>query len=141
MSSSDQQTTASNHPTPNPSHHSSSNTSYSSPHLADDVAANPHLAAATASDAPPPFFVAADPSFAAFTPHDEPPYSSLAKVDAAMGAFEWRGGSVVGTPSAGIGLSPLGEGEWTRIMEGMGWDGGGLGGGQGSGVEGRPRDD
>lgn len=138
MSSSDQQTTTSTHPTPNPSHHSSSNTSYSSPHLADDVA-NPHLAAA-ASDAPPPFF-AVDQSFAAFTPHDEASYSSLAKVDAVMGAFEWRGGSVVGTPSAGTGLSPLGEGEWTRIMEGMGWDGGGQGSGLGSGLEGRSRDE
>ena len=44
-----------------------------------------------------------------------------------------------GTPNVATGLSPLGEGEWTQIMEGMGWDGGvlGQGQGQGQGVRGR----
>ncbi|KAA6406978.1 MAG: Fungal specific transcription factor [Lasallia pustulata] len=126
--SSDQQTINSNQPTPNTSHHSSSNTSYSSPHLADD--ANPNCNLNGSADSHPAFF-GGDSSFAGFTPPEDHSQYSLpgpAKADAGVGGYEpWRSNPVVGTPSAGTGLSPLGEGEWTQIMEGMGWDGGVLG--------------
>lgn len=131
MSSSDQQTTGSNQPTPNLSHHSSSNTSYSSPHLADDANPNAQLSATTDSN---PAFFGAEHSFAGFTPPEDQsqyPLPGPAKIDADFEA--WRAGPPGGTPSAGTGLSPMGEGEWTQIMEGMGWDGAVLG--QGS----RPR--
>ena len=141
MSSSDQQTTASNQPTPNMSHHSSSNTSYSSPHLVDD--ANPSCTLTATPDSHPGFF-STDRFFAGFTPPENPQYplpASRKSADGGIGGFEtWRAlpPPAGRTSSAGsVGLSPMGEGEWSRIMEGMGWDGGGLGtGGEGEGMRG-----
>ncbi len=54
--------------------------------------------------------------------HDQHPDNGSFTIPA-----RWHLENTGGTPSATAGMTPLGEGGWAQMLEGMGWDGGALG--------------
>ena len=115
--------------TPSTTHHSSSNTSYSPPQDEDL-----DLTLRTASHHPTPNSnTAATPAFLSWSPakeNDYPPNTALnpQQDDSAFTIpHGWQLGSPQELPDGLTGLSPSGDSGWAQMLEGVLWDGSGMG--------------
>ena len=120
----------SNHPTPTNSNNSSSNTSYSPPHIEDTESTHTSTGPSAAATG----FLHPSTSFAGYTPPANAQYHLPIPAGSADSNYVIPPGWEIGpggvVPSASTGLSPIGESGWTQMLEGMGWDGSALGAGE-----------
>ena len=130
---SDERHSTSNEPTPSTSHQASSHTSYSPPHEEDEIPDNHHsLQQSSGSTAPMTAFYSSAP-FPGFNPPPEANFPSPSPGREDHNNFTLPSGWEVGSSGVALGsttgFSPLGEGGWTQMLDGMGWDGAALGAG------------
>ena len=122
----------SNHPTPPGSLNSSSN-SYSPPSLEEVDEHNPSRHAS--HQAPPGSFFHHSTTFPNYPSSSNsrylpPPNARTDENNFAMSSA-WEIGSSDVLPTTPAGMSPVsGEGAWTQMLDGMGWDGSGIGPGE-----------